>query len=100
MNNKAGYWSDEEGVAFAQAIERNNIIAIVHGHTHSCNFYKWGNASHEYDVFNAAEMLQITDRTLFTTLRAKFGTEFGADLGAVPTEHRRHIPRQPAPDVT
>ena len=53
MNNKAGYWSDEEGVAFAQAIERNNIIAIVHGHTHSCNFYKWGNASHEYDVFNA-----------------------------------------------
>jgi len=32
----------------------------------------------DYDVFNTAGMLQITDRTLFTTLRAKFDFPYDA----------------------
>ena len=59
--SKAGYspdfwWSAREATAFAKAIAPYNVVAIVHGHTHACVFYKWDLTTvtgKVYPVFNA-----------------------------------------------
>ena len=56
VQNQGDYWSESEALDFARAIQHHNVVAIVHGHTHSCNFYKWdvsNTTGRVYDVFNA-----------------------------------------------
>ena len=50
------YWSEAEALTFAKAIRNHNVIALVHGHTHSCVFHRWdlsNSTGRSYDVFNA-----------------------------------------------
>jgi len=35
------WWTDEQRDAFAQAIEGHNVIALLHGHTHTTALYEW-----------------------------------------------------------
>lgn len=41
---------------FGRAIKDHNVVALVHGHTHSCVFYRWDLSNvtgRVYNVFNA-----------------------------------------------
>jgi hypothetical protein len=56
QNMDPNYWTADMMLTFARVIQGYNVIALVHGHTHQCIFYKWdltNSTGHVYNVFNA-----------------------------------------------
>ncbi len=47
-----GRWTAEDKIRYAEALQGYNVIAIIHGHTHSYRYYTW----HGIDVFNSGEI--------------------------------------------
>ncbi|MBN2441007.1 MAG: carbohydrate-binding protein [Spirochaetales bacterium] len=43
-----GWWTDEERIAFYNAVRNHNIVAIFHGHRHESSYYQWNGIN----VFN------------------------------------------------
>ena len=65
------WWSAREAHAFAQAIRGHNVVALIHGHTHTCSFYSWDLTNvtgRTVDVYNAPALQKGGSQDPPTTL--------------------------------